>query len=118
MKETSYEKILRRSKEVQDDEVRLAEELVQVLKETPPHPIWGKGNWLGLVERWESAETVIAALKLCMKIVREQDPLTMQNLSRQLRHWRRVQGHENVGWLEVREVNGRGPYVYYRCFVE
>mgnify|MGYP007135543423 CR=1 FL=1 len=72
----------------------------------------------GLVERWESAETVIAALKLCMKIVREQDPLTMQNLSRQLRHWRRVQGHENVGWLEVREVNGRGPYVYYRCFVE
>jgi hypothetical protein len=112
--ETPYEKIVRRLQEAKEEEVRLAEELVRVLKELPEHPIWGRGNWLGLVERWESAETVSGALKLCLAILRDQEPMTIQNLSRQLRHWRRAQGKTNVGWLEVRMVNGNGPYIYYR----
>jgi hypothetical protein len=101
MDESPYQQVVRRSKEAQDEAVRLAEELVRTLKEYPPDPIWGNGNWLGLAERWESAETIIAALKLCLTMVKEQNPMTVHNLSRQLRHWRRAQGEEGPGWLEI-----------------
>lgn len=97
--ENPYQRVLRQSKEMQAEALRLAEELVQTLQTLPPHPVWGQGNWLGLVERWESAETVVGALALCLQIVRMQEPMTLHNLSRQLRRWRREQGAEDLGWL-------------------
>ena len=110
--ETPIEKIIRRSKEVQEETIQLADELVRVLKETPAHPLWEE-NILGIVERWESAETVAAALKLCIAMVLQQNPFTERNLTRQLRRWRRAQQKEDVGWLEVRSIRGH-QYVYYR----
>lgn len=93
--ESPYEKIVRRCEQAQTETIQLAEELVQTMKEHPRDPVWER-NWFGLVERWERAETVNAALTLCLEIIRNQDPMSMQNLSRQLRHWRRMHGHTNL----------------------
>jgi hypothetical protein len=111
--ETPYVAILRRMKEARAETVRLAEELVQLLKEPSPDPFWDTA-WSGIVERWESMETVTAALELCKAMIGQHNPHTLHNLSSQLRHWRRAQGEKNLGWLEVRAVNGYGPYIYWR----
>ena len=65
-KESPYEKLMRRCQQAQAETIQVAEDLVQALK---AQPVWGTGNWFGLVERWESAEKVNAALKLCLTIV-------------------------------------------------
>lgn len=113
MKEELFTNIVQRSHELRAEAVHLAEEVISVLKEPSWEPV-GEDNGLRIVQRWESVETILAALKICLQIAREQDPLGVQNLSRQLRRWRREQGGGDLGWLEVRTVRGYGPYIYYR----
>lgn len=105
--------IERRIKQVRAEALRLAEEVVRLLEEGQPDPVWDT-NWVGMVGRWESLETITAALELCVLIIRQHDPCTLRNLSNQLRHWRRAQGRADRGWLEVRMVGEHGPYVYWR----
>lgn len=93
--------------------LRLAEEVVRLLKEEQPDPFWDD-NWVGMAGRWESLESVTAALEICVLLIRQHDPMTIRNLSNQLRHWRRVQGRAERGWLEVRMVGDNGPYLYWR----
>jgi hypothetical protein len=93
--------------------LRLAEEVVRLLQEDQPDPFWDD-NWVGMAGRWETLESVAAALEICVLLIRQHDPMTIRNLSNQLRHWRRVQGRAERGWLEVRMVGDNGPYIYWR----
>jgi len=108
-------KILRALGEAQKEGERLAQELAQVMQSQASEKEWTEtSTWYEVVQRWECTETVVDVLVLCVKILREQDPFTQRNLSRQLRRWRREEGRTERGWLEVRMVNGQGPYIYYR----
>jgi hypothetical protein len=113
MKEELFKSIMDRTQEVRNEAVDVAEEVLSFLKEVSSD-LGEEDNGLRIVQRWECAETILAALKLCVQVAREQDPLGVQNLSRQLRRWRREQGEGELGWLEVRTVQGHGPYIYYR----
>lgn len=42
-----------------------------------------------LVVCWEGMEMIVGALEVCLEIAKERDPMIVQNLSRQLKHWRR-----------------------------
>lgn len=61
-------------------------------------------------------ETIVGALEVCLEIAKERDPVTVQNLSRQFKRWRRDQGKgkREQGWLEVRTGKGHGPSIYFR----
>ena len=105
--------IKRRIKTARAEALRLAEEVVRLLQEDQPDPFWDT-NWVGMAGRWESLESVTAALEICVLLLRQHDPMTVRNLSNQLRHWRRGQGRAERGWLEVRMVGDNGPYIYWR----
>lgn len=108
------EKMLRMVRDAQAEEEQLAAELVRVLNGRADPSASPMLSCLESVARWERAEAIAGVLRICIALATETDPFTMHNLSRQLRRWRREEGETNRGWLEIREVNGRGPYVYFR----
>lgn len=70
---------------------------------------------LGMIERWETIETISAALQVCLRVQHEHQPEHLRQLRGQLKYWRRAQSGENIaGWIELHIVKGSGPYLYHR----
>lgn len=111
--EGPYETVVRKLREAREEAEHLIDALGRSLQELP-HDVPGTWTWLDLVLRWEQMETEVDVLRLCLSIQGERNPETVRNVSRQLRRWRRGEGKDSLGWIEVRSIRGYGPYIYYR----
>jgi hypothetical protein len=102
--------LLQRLGDLQQEARRLAQELLEQLGNVPDVESVPE-----MIKRWEQIEAIIGALQMSQEVLAEEDSEELKRCARQLRRYRRLQGHSgNVGWVEIRWVNGYGPYVYYR----
>lgn len=111
--EDPWARLSKQLEDLQLEAIRVAGELQRALQDQPKG-IEALADWQEWTKRWEQAETIVAALRLCQAILEEADPESVKSLCRQLRRWRRLEGRPGIGWIEVRFVKGFGPYVYYR----
>lgn len=104
------DRFLERLKTLQHEAQDLAQDLLAELQRVP-----AAATVKEAAKRWEQIEAIVGALRVAQAVLLEEGAEETKQLARQLRRWRRLEGRNgNVGWIEIRMVNGYGPYVYYR----